>query len=95
MSTENKNEPLTIEVVVNSKHGMHLRCCTEVARIASKFSCSIVLSNERRQSDARSVLGLATLAASFGSRVAITATGDDADAALTELTEFFGKEESE
>lgn len=95
MSDEVKKGPLSIEVVVNNKYGMHLRCCNEITRLAMGFKSTITISNSRRKADAKSMLGLATLAAPKGSKVTVTAEGEDAAAALTAMETFFAAEGEE
>ncbi|MBP5639996.1 MAG: HPr family phosphocarrier protein [Victivallales bacterium] len=89
MADETVQAPQSIEVVVKNKHGMHLRCCGEVARIANGFKSHITMKNSRRETDAKSMLGLTTLAAACGSRILITAVGPDANDALSALNNYF------
>lgn len=95
MTSELMNEPLSIEVTVNNRYGLHLRCCNEIARLAAGFSSKITLSSSRRQADAKSMLNLATLAAAHGTQLTVTAVGDDARQALEAMREYFGRETSE
>ena len=89
---DNADEPLIVEVVIRNKHGMHLRCCGEVARIASGFKSAIRISNSRRETDAKSMLGLTTLVAACGTKVKIAAKGPDAKNALKALEQYFSQD---
>ena len=89
---DNSDEPLSVEVVIRNKHGMHLRCCSEVARLASGFQSAIRISNSRRETDAKSMLGLTTLVAACGTKVKIAAKGPDAKNALTALEQYFSQD---
>ena len=86
------NAPLSVEVVIRNKHGMHLRCCGEIARLASGFQSAIRISNSRRETDAKSMLGLTTLVAACGTKVTIAAKGPDAKDALTALEQYFSQD---
>ncbi len=91
-SKEKTQAPLSIEVVVQNRHGMHLRCCSEVARLASGYKSAIKISNSRRETDAKSMLGLTTLVAACGTKVKIVAKGPDAKDALTALEQYFSQD---
>jgi phosphotransferase system HPr (HPr) family protein len=71
--------------------GLHARAAAQVVRCAGKFKSRIVLKREDGfvQADARSILDILYLAAGRGKAVILTAEGDDADAALTEIERLF------
>lgn len=95
MASEQKHEQQSIEVTVKNRYGLHLRCCNEISRLAAGFSSKITLISNRRQADAKSMLNLATLAAAQGTRLTVTAEGEDAQQALAALDEYFGRELAE
>ena len=78
MEQDSSETVLNAEVVVLNKHGLHLSCASRLAQLASGFSCSLSLSNGKRVADAKSMLGLVTLAASSGSRLKVSAKGAEA-----------------
>ncbi len=89
MTQDSSETVLNAEVVVLNKHGLHLSCASRLARLASGFSCSLSLSNGKRVADAKSMLGLVTLAASSGSRLKVSAKGVDAEDALSAIVAYF------
>ena len=64
-----------IEVVIANRLGLHARAAARFVHVANKV-------------DGKSILGLLTLAAKKGTRLRLSASGDDADAALAELSEL-------
>lgn len=77
------------EIIVQDRHGLHLRCASELARLACGFSSAMKLSNGKRTADAKSMLGLITLAAVKGSRLLVTASGNDAAEAVSAVCDYF------
>jgi phosphocarrier protein len=48
----------------------------------NKFSSQVTLSKDGHTTDARSIMGVLTLAAAQGSKIQVEATGDDAERAV-------------
>lgn len=83
---------LKAEVKVLNKHGLHMRCCGELTRLAMGFKSTIKLTNGQRTAEAKSMLGLATLAAGPGCILKVVVSGPDATAALSAVTEYFAQD---
>ena len=77
------------EVIVRNKHGLHMRAAGQLCAIASKFASKIQLTKNRKRIDAKSMLDIMSLSAAPGSKLTITATGDDATQALAAVQDFF------
>ena len=77
------------EVIVRNKHGLHMRAAGQLCLITSKFSSKIQLVKNRKKIDAKSMLDIMSLSAAPGSKLAITATGEDAPQAIKAVQEFF------
>ncbi|MBS0623259.1 MAG: HPr family phosphocarrier protein [Verrucomicrobia bacterium] len=73
-------------VVLNDK-GLHTRPATELVKCAMSFRSEITLSYQGLVVNAKSLLGILTLAATKGARILVTANGDDAAEALKKLQE--------
>ncbi len=71
-------------VVINDK-GLHTRPSTELVKSASLFKSEINLHYQGIVVNAKSLLGILTLAATRGSRIGIEAVGDDATEAVETL----------
>ena len=62
--------------------GLHVRPASQLAECAAAFECEIYINHKGHQVNGKSTIGLLTLNAPFGSRLEVTCTGPDADAAL-------------
>jgi phosphocarrier protein HPr len=75
-------------VVLANKMGLHARPSTQIATTASRFSADVQITKDDMVVDAKSVLELLMLAAECGSQLKISASGDDAGAAVKALSEL-------
>lgn len=81
----------TIKITVNNKLGIHARPAAKLVTIANKFRSKITLQNLTKNSqiiNAKSINQVITLAVKQGHELAITATGNDADFAITQIQEL-------
>ena len=87
----------TREVEIVNKLGLHARASAKLTKLASQFKCEVWATKNNRRVNAKSIMGVMTLAANKGSRIQIETTGDDeveALAALAALVEdYFGEGE--
>ena len=75
---------------LTNKLGLHLRAASKLSNLATTFQCDISISNGDGNSiNAKSVLGITMLAASFGTSVYITASGKDEKEAINEIEKLF------
>lgn len=72
-------------VVVVAKTGLHARPAAVVVEKVSCFDSVIRLSIGDRDANAKSLVSLLTLGASFGAEVTIRVDGPDEEAALSEI----------
>ena len=72
-------------VVLTNKMGLHARPSTQIATAAGKFASSVHISKDGLAVDAKSVLELLMLAAECGTELVVTASGDDAQAAVDQV----------
>ena len=73
-------------VTVIHKQGFHARPAALFVHRAKRFTCRITVKKGRKIVDGKSIMGLLTLAARQGSRIAIVADGGDAREALEHLS---------
>ncbi len=82
----------SVELTVDHEHGLHLRPAAEFVRLASRFKSDVRVANLTRgldrQANARSLLEVTTLGVDRGHRIRLTATGEDAEAAVEALSEL-------
>lgn len=82
-----KNEARGFFIVINDK-GLHTRPSTELVKCATSFKAQINLTYQDIVVNAKSLLGILTLAAARGSRIDIEAIGEDAQEAVQKLIEL-------
>lgn len=80
---------LSAVVVVQNKHGLHMRCASELALLARSFDCKVFIKKGRYQVDAASPLEIVTLTALPNSELTILASGNDAEKALAAFVDYF------
>lgn len=77
------------KLTVRNRLGLHARPSALLAKTAGQFRSSLTLSHERRSVDAKSILGLMTMALPQGSELTLTADGPDEAVAAESITELF------
>jgi phosphotransferase system HPr (HPr) family protein len=65
-------------VVVRLREGVHARPAAQLAQLASEFAATVQLCRDSLVVDARSALGILSLAAEYGAELLIRAEGPDA-----------------
>jgi phosphocarrier protein len=85
------------EVEIVNKLGLHARASAKLTKLASQYHCEVWATRNNRRVNAKSIMGVMTLAANKGSRIQLETSGDDeveAMAALVALVEdYFGEGE--
>jgi phosphotransferase system HPr (HPr) family protein len=66
---------------------LHARPAADFVRAAMGFAASIQVAAGDREADAKSLLSVLALGAKAGTELRLTATGEDADAALATMRE--------
>lgn len=74
---------------VSNPLGLHARPSAMLVQTASKFKSDIWISKDGREVNAKSMLGVMTLAAEMGSTLVIRANGPDEDKAIDALIRIF------
>ena len=77
----------TIErtVVLKSKSGLHARPASLFVQQAKGFASQITLLKDEKRANGKSILSLLTLGAEQGDQVILTASGEDAELAVSKL----------
>jgi phosphocarrier protein len=85
------------EVMIDNKLGLHLRAAASFVKLSNKFKSDIDLYANGNTANAKSIMSLMALAASYGTKLVITANGSDAKLAIEELSKLvidkFGEKE--
>ena len=78
----------TREFAIVNKLGLHARAASKFVTVASQYNADIRVAKDGREVSGKSIMGVMMLAAARGSRIEVTAEGDDAEAALDALDEL-------
>ena len=78
------------EIIINSTVGLHASLASKVVQTASKFSVDIKLFYKDKVIDAKSILGLMSLAIPSGENIKLVAEGSDAEKAILEIEKILG-----
>lgn len=83
-------------VIVNEL-GLHARAAAKLVELAGRFRSVVKLEKEGQTADAKSIMGVLLLCGYKGATICVTATGDDAEAAVAAIGELirdrFGEEQ--
>jgi len=70
---------------ITNEQGLHARPAAMFVKAANRFDSDIWVMKDGEEVNGKSILGLMMLAAEHGAEVEVTADGEDAEDALTEL----------
>jgi phosphocarrier protein HPr len=79
------------KIEIKNKLGLHARAAALLVQTANRFSAQISLSKDGQTADARSIMGVLTLAATQGSKIQVEAVGDDAEQAVKAIERLVDK----
>ena len=74
-----------VKIIIKNNSGLHARPCSAFVKAANSFESKIKVKKGENSVDGKSIIGLMTLAAAFGDRITIEASGPDAKKAVTAL----------
>ncbi|MCL6570250.1 MAG: HPr family phosphocarrier protein [Bacillus sp. (in: Bacteria)] len=83
---------LVKQVEVKLKTGLQARPAALFVQEANRFSADIFLEKDGKKVNAKSIMGLMSLAVGSGVVINIVADGDDEETAINALTKFIQKE---
>lgn len=75
-------------VEITNPTGLHARPAALFVQTAGKFTSHIWLKSGEKKVNAKSIMGLMSLAVSSGSKIAIGAEGEDEDLAVNDLIDL-------
>ncbi|MBN1326980.1 MAG: HPr family phosphocarrier protein [Candidatus Cloacimonetes bacterium] len=76
-------------IVVENELGMHARPATLIVKAASKYRSDFRIRMEDMEINGKSIMGVMTLAAEFGSNLELIADGVDEEYLINEIAELF------
>lgn len=77
------------EFTIRNKLGLHARAAAKIVQTSNQFQSSICIIKNGQEADAKSMLGILTLSCPQGTRIEVTAEGEDAAEALAALAVLF------
>ena len=76
-------------IKVSNKMGLHARPAAMLVQTSSKFDSSVKILKDDFEVDAKSIMGVMTLAAALGSELRFVADGPDEDEVLNAIESLF------
>jgi phosphocarrier protein len=77
------------QVMITNKLGLHARAAAKLVHTASAYSAEIFVGTENEEVNAKSILGILTLAATKGTPLTVRADGTDEAEAVRAIVELF------
>lgn len=76
-------------VKVKNRAGIHARPSALLVQATKDFKCSVYLEKDDGRINAKSIMGVITLGAAYGSEIKIIAEGEDEQTAVDTLAKLF------
>ncbi|MCR5698828.1 MAG: HPr family phosphocarrier protein [Treponemataceae bacterium] len=76
-------------VVVKNRAGIHARPAALIAQTANKFASEITIERDSFVINAKSIMGVITMAASYNMQLLVKATGPDENEAIEAINTLF------
>ena len=80
------------EVIIKNSAGLQSKSAAVFIQKASMFKSSIWVEKEERKANAKSLLGLLSLSIGSGSKVTISAEGEDEEKAVQDLNDYLSSD---
>jgi len=78
------------ELVIKNTAGLHAALAAKLVQLASSFDVDVRLEYTDKVVDAKSILGLMSLAVPSGENITVIADGKDANLAIEEIENLLG-----
>jgi phosphocarrier protein len=88
-ATRSSKDMMEQKVMISNKLGLHARAAAKLVHTANAFESDIFIGGEHEEVNAKSILGLLTLAASKGTPLTVRADGSDEVDAIKALVSLF------
>ena len=77
------------QVMISNKLGLHARAAAKLVHTASAFEAEIYVGTDHEEVNAKSILGILTLAATKGTPLNVRADGPDEEEAVQAIVQLF------
>lgn len=74
---------------IMNKNGLHTRPAANVVKLTSKFKSEFYLIKDGMKVNGKSIIGVMTLAAEYGSSIRVQVEGEDEEIAMEKIEELF------
>ncbi|MDZ4741990.1 MAG: HPr family phosphocarrier protein [Verrucomicrobiota bacterium] len=95
-TVEKQDNEITKELTILNRMGLHARPAAMFVKTSNSHKCEVWVEKDGEQVNGKSIMGLMMLAAGYGSKLRVTARGNDADEAIRDLESLllrkFGEE---
>ena len=79
----------TQTITIVNRAGIHARPAALLVQVTKDFKCNIYFEKGQQRINAKSIMGIITLGASYGTALTIIAEGEDEEAAVKALARLF------
>mgnify|MGYP001176825805 CR=1 FL=1 len=79
------------DITIINELGIHARPAGMIANTSSRFVCDIKMVKDGMEVNAKSIMGIMTLAAGKGSVIEVTASGKDEAEAVAAIEDLFAR----
>jgi len=79
------------DITIINELGIHARPAGMLANTSSRFSCEIKIIKDKMEVNAKSIMGIMTLAAGKGSVITVVANGPDEVKAVEAIADLFAR----
>jgi len=76
-------------ITISNRAGIHARPAAILVQSAKDFKANIYFEKDNEKINAKSIMGILTLAAAYGTKLRISAEGEDEKQAVETLTRLF------
>ena len=76
-------------IVISNRAGIHARPAALLVQTTKDFSCNIYLEKNNDRINAKSIMGIITLGAAYGTEVKVIADGEGEQAAVDAVVRLF------
>jgi phosphocarrier protein len=79
------------ELAIRNRLGLHARAAAKFVQTASRFKSAVKIRKNGEEVDGKSILGILLLAASQGTRIVLTVTGEDEHDAFAAVEDLIAR----
>jgi phosphocarrier protein HPr len=83
------------ELTIRNRAGIHARPASQLVQLANTFSSNITIEKDSERVNAKSIMGIIALGATYNTVLRLSAEGQDEQAAVTAIERLFESKFSE